>query len=256
MSHVSSLVRGTYSAGGGGGGTVTGTGFPGEIAFWTTPDNISGNSTFVYTGSAVGLGTSTPTTNFDVLGSSSYGVIKIIGNGVNAESTVGYRSSNVSDGGAGDWVVGVNGSGNPIGSFGFYESSFGSSIITISPGTGFVTAASNVSVTGHLVTTAGSTIASANDIILPNSGNAFTLIGTTQVNTISFTDTAGFVFPAGFEVTLMYNDVGTLTIAHNTAGTGAVIFLAGSLGFTMSANSILKLISDGTQWQEVSRKSP
>lgn len=94
----------------------------------------------------------------------------------------------------------------------------------------------------------GANVASTNNIVLGIDGDTFTITGTTQINTISITG-----YQSGSQITLIFS--GVLTVAHNTAGTGASIFLAGSTNFTTANNTILSLVYDGTQWQETSRKA-
>lgn len=91
----------------------------------------------------------------------------------------------------------------------------------------------------------GADVASANDITL-GSGNFFVVTGTTQINTVATTN-----WTAGSSVVLRFS--GSLTVKHNTAGTGAVIFLAGSADFAATANDMLTLLYDGTQWSECAR---
>jgi hypothetical protein len=43
-----------------------------------------------------------------VQGASNWGLLKLIGNGTNVESSVGLRSSNLADGATGNWIMGVN----------------------------------------------------------------------------------------------------------------------------------------------------
>lgn len=93
----------------------------------------------------------------------------------------------------------------------------------------------------------GANVASANDVTLGADGNFFTITGATQFNTIITTG-----WQAGSMITLLFT--GTPTVKHNTAGAGAVLFLAGSVDLSAANNTILGLIYDGTQWQETFRK--
>ena len=91
----------------------------------------------------------------------------------------------------------------------------------------------------------GSDVASANNITLGD-GNYFDITGTTQINTIAATN-----WQSGSVVTLQFD--GSVTVKHNTAGTGASLLLAASLDFAATANDTLTLVYDGSTWREISR---
>jgi hypothetical protein len=93
-------------------------------------------------------------------------------------------------------------------------------------------------------------ITAANDLTLGNA-NQNIVAGNTQINAVTITD-----WTAGVIVTLVFT--GTPTVKHNTAGglNTAKIFLSGSTDFVASNNSVLQLVYDGTQWQEIARKVP
>jgi hypothetical protein len=95
----------------------------------------------------------------------------------------------------------------------------------------------------------GADVVAANDLTLGLLGNLFIITGNTQINAITTAN-----WQAGSEITLIFT--GTPTVMHNTAGGAgtAVIFLAGSAPLVAANNTVLKLVYDGTQWQEVSRK--
>lgn len=101
-----------------------------------------------------------------------------------------------------------------------------------------------VSLYGRILGVAAS-IASANNITLGNA-NAFDVTGTTQINTIATTG-----WTSGSTITLRFST--SVTIAHNTAGTGAVLLLSGAANFSATADDSLMLQYDGTSWREVSR---
>jgi hypothetical protein len=88
----------------------------------------------------------------------------------------------------------------------------------------------------------------ANDLTLVNANLAI-VAGATQINAITTTG-----WTAGSQITILFS--GAPLVKHNTAGGAgtAKLFLAGSADFQAAANSVLTLIWDGTQWQEVSRK--
>ena len=84
----------------------------------------------------------------------------------------------------------------------------------------------------------GSDVATAADgFTLPTNGNYFDVTGTTGIDSIA-------AFNAGTIVYLQFDSTPTLTDGGN-------LKLAGNL--TASAGDILVLISDGTDWYEVSR---
>lgn len=94
----------------------------------------------------------------------------------------------------------------------------------------------------------GADIASAGDLTLGSDGNTFVITGTTTINAISAKMIAGTVYHLIFS--------GALIVKHNTAGGAgtAKIFLNLSLDLTTAANTVLTLVYDGTQFQEVCRK--
>lgn len=95
----------------------------------------------------------------------------------------------------------------------------------------------------------GSNIASANDLPIGGDGNTFTITGTTQINAIQTKSlTAGTIFVLIF--------AGALTVKHNTTGGAgtATILLEGSVDLVTAANTVLTLVWDGTNFQEISRK--
>jgi hypothetical protein len=93
-------------------------------------------------------------------------------------------------------------------------------------------------------------VASANDLALTK-GNVFSITGTTTINGIATANWA-----AGSVVILIF--AGILTFKHNTAPSAgfAKIFLNAATDLTTAANTVIQLVYDGTQWQEVSRKVP
>lgn len=116
-----------------------------------------------------------------------------------------------------------------------------------------LTAAGNqtvVATAGSLVLTAftkgiqGTDLASANNMGVPTS-NYVDVTGTTQINTMAATN-----ITAGTIVTLQFD--GSVTVKHNTAGTGAVFQLV-SGDFAATAGDTLTTVYDGTNWREVAR---
>lgn len=95
----------------------------------------------------------------------------------------------------------------------------------------------------------GANVTAANNLTLGNDGNAFTIVGNTQINAITTLN-----WDISSAVILKFT--GTPTVMHNTAGGAgtARIFLAGSVNLVAANNTILGLIFDGIQWQETFRK--
>jgi hypothetical protein len=98
----------------------------------------------------------------------------------------------------------------------------------------------------------GSDIASFTTITLPLDGNVFTVTGVATIDHIGDNNWA-----SSAEIILIFS--GAATVAHNTAAPPAnhyPILLNGSVPLVCSANTVLKLVFDGSNWQEVSRKVP
>lgn len=108
----------------------------------------------------------------------------------------------------------------------------------------------DVTVSGRLLGALGS-VTNANDVTLPTAvGNVFSIGGSAAaVNTLDLTG-----WTAGSVVILLCTS--GFVFHHNTAGAGGSLLLAGSVDFTVVANCVLTLLCDGTNWQEVARKSP
>lgn len=119
-------------------------------------------------------------------------------------------------------------------------------LIVRAGGTGIkVDASGYTTVSGRLLGTKGADVASAADVALGN-GNVFDITGTTTINTISATGwTAGSVAILQFDA--------SVTVAHNAAGTGASILLAGAANFSATAGDTLTLVYDGATWRETAR---
>lgn len=95
--------------------------------------------------------------------------------------------------------------------------------------------------------TAYATVASANNLTL-TTGNVFSITGTTQITAITNTN-----WQAGSQIILIF--AGILTVKNNTAGGAGTspMLLAGGVDFATTANDVLKLVYNGTNWIEVSR---
>ncbi|MGT2501256.1 hypothetical protein ACVOMS_11275 [Bradyrhizobium guangxiense] len=104
---------------------IAGSESPGYLTFTTS----NTEAMRIVSSGYVGIGTSTPSNTLTVIGVPSYGVIDVIGNGTNYESSIGYHAKNVIKGGVGSWITGVNLSGTPTNSFSIFNS--GKSLLTI-----------------------------------------------------------------------------------------------------------------------------
>ncbi len=95
----------------------------------------------------------------------------------------------------------------------------------------------------------GADVAAANDLTLGLDGNLFIITGATQINAITTAN-----WQEGSTISLVFSS--TPTVKHNTAGGAgtASLLLAGSVDFTASANSVLNLVYEGSNWIETSRK--
>lgn len=94
----------------------------------------------------------------------------------------------------------------------------------------------------------GADVGSAGDLTLGTDGNFFKITGTTTINAITTAN-----WQAGSEITLMFT--ASVTVKDDTAGGAgtATMLLAASGDFSATANDILKLVYDGTNWVEVCR---
>lgn len=99
---------------------------------------------------------------------------------------------------------------------------------------------------GRLLPNEGASIAAANNLTLGLDGNTFLITGNTTINAIT---TAGW--RKGAFVILIF--AGTPTVNNNTAGGAgtAKLLLQNSSALTAAANTVLMLVYDGTNWQQV-----
>lgn len=98
-----------------------------------------------------------------------------------------------------------------------------------------------ISGTNHVVPT----VASANPLSLPATGELFNISGTTNFGTLQ----RGW---AGRVVTLIFQ--GSLSVFHST-GSATAMALSGAATFSAVANSTLTLRHNGVQWFEIGRKA-
>ncbi|MDQ6868655.1 MAG: hypothetical protein M3178_09715 [Pseudomonadota bacterium] len=101
----------------------------------------------------VGTGT-TQSRAVEIFYTSNWGIVKLIGNGTNVESSIGLRSSNVADTAAGSWIIGTNTNALANGAFGIYSASPAGNAITIltngNVGIGTMTLRTSLDVNGGL----------------------------------------------------------------------------------------------------------
>lgn len=100
----------------------------------------------------------------------------------------------------------------------------------------------------RLNTSKGADIASAADVTLGVDGNFFVFTGTTEVQRI-----AQATWSAGAEVRIRAS--GNMNVKHGVAAGGGFggIYLAGAVDYAMTANDMLALTFDGTNWYEHGR---
>lgn len=109
-----------------------------------------------------------------------------------------------------------------------------------------VIAHSGFLVSGNLMLSEGTDLASANDMAMPNA-NVVNVTGTTQINTMG----ADLPPSARVPIYLIFGD--SVTVKHGTSGAGAQFQLSGAADFAATAGDVLQVIFDGTYWREVSR---
>lgn len=111
-----------------------------------------------------------------------------------------------------------------------------------------IQAGGNTIHTARVQLSKGANVASAGDLTLGSAGNSFSITGTTTINAITTTS-----WQAGSVIMLIF--ASTPTVKNNTAGgaSTAKILLNGGVDFSATANDVLTLIYDGTNWLECSR---
>jgi len=104
---------------------------------------------------------------------------------------------------------------------------------------------------GRFAQAKGANVNSATTMTLGSDGNVFNInLSSSFVNNIISTN-----WPAGSIIYLVIK--GNMTFSHNNGvGGGTSMLLAGSINYSAVNNSVLTLLYDGTNWQEVSRKHP
>jgi hypothetical protein len=96
---------------------VTSRGLHGDFSIW----NAGTNDFYIKQSTGnVGIGTTSPAQPLNVYGSTYFGQIGINAAGTNSEADIGFKSSNVSPGAPGNWLVGVN-IGNSSGDFSIWN---------------------------------------------------------------------------------------------------------------------------------------
>jgi len=111
-----------------------------------------------------------------------------------------------------------------------------------------IQAGGNTIHTARVQLSKGANVASAGDLTLGSAGNAFLITGTTTINAITTTS-----WQSGSVIRLIF--ASTPTVKNNTAGgaSTAKMLLNGGVDFSATANDVLTLIYDGTNWLECSR---
>jgi len=111
-----------------------------------------------------------------------------------------------------------------------------------------IQAGGNTIHTARVQLSKGANVASAGNLTLGSAGNSFSITGTTTINAITTTN-----WQAGSIIILIF--ASTPTVKHNTAGGAgtAKMLLNGGVNFVATANDVLTLIYDGTNWLECSR---
>jgi len=92
---------------------------------------------------------------------------------------------------------------------------------------------------GRLETGKGANVASSGTLTLGDDGNVFHITGTTTITAITTTN-----WQAGSEITLIFDAASGMT-------DGGTLKLNGNL--TAAADTVIKLVYDGTNWYEISR---
>lgn len=98
----------------------------------------------------------------------------------------------------------------------------------------------------------GPDVVSANNVVLASYGDTFVVTGVVQINTVATGNVR-----EGQEITLVFS--ANVTVAHNTAGTGAPFQLAGAVPFaaTVDDTLTLRLVTSPSigalRWMEVAR---
>jgi len=101
--------------------------------------------------------------------------------------------------------------------------------------------------TKRILTSQGTNVLSGQYVTLGSDGNFFKIRGNTNIDGIELAP-----FAQGNEVTLIFEDV--LTVFYNVGGGGTLpILLDGGIDLTTAANLVLKLVTNGVYWYEVSR---
>lgn len=97
----------------------------------------------------------------------------------------------------------------------------------------------------------GANVASTSAMTFGDDGNIFVITGTTTVQTISSVN-----WQAGSVITLIFQSTAGVKHGAGNSGNNKQILLNGSTDLPGAANNTLQLVYDGTQWQELSRKTP
>ncbi len=208
--------------------TTTGVGTTGADHIWLVGNNGNLEAARILNSGYFGVGRSSPDSKFHV------------GDGTNYGLRIGFAgtSANYYDADA-QYFRASSGSGNGTVMF----------LNTTSVGIGTSSPTMKLQVaSGRFGQAKGANVASAGDLTLGADGNTFHITGTTTINAITTTN-----WQAGSEIILIFD--ASVTVKNNTAGgaSTATMLLAGGADFSATANDVLKLVYDGTNFYEVSR---
>lgn len=100
----------------------------------------------------------------------------------------------------------------------------------------------------------GASVASANSLILPHTGNAFHITGTTTIKEINSIESNGNPWQAGARVSLIFDSVCSVLDGFGDSGSDTPYFsirTKSASDIEMAVNGVLELLFDGSHWYEV-----
>jgi hypothetical protein len=242
----------------------------GDIKIEGTSDATK-TSSFVQlqpTGGSVGVGTTSPSTKFQVSGT---GVVSSVRN-TDAGSFVAFTLQ--STGGSDEGFLGYNESVGRV----FLQMSSGVNFDILTNGgsntniraksdgetlvgsntdngsfilqvNGTTYHGGNTTMDARFLLDKGANVAAANDLTLGGDGNLFTITGSTQINAITTTS-----WQAGSQIAFIFT--GAPLVKNNTAGGAgtATMLLSGRTDFQAAAGDYIAFQYDGTNWYETERQ--